>query len=81
MLGASAGLVIEGVHRDALRTVIGAFAGGVFAHLAYDDGRERVDANPAWVKGLRQLVPRRFAGPFRTSLAQPGVNLALAHPG
>lgn len=35
MLGASAGLVIEGVHRDTMRTVIGALAGAVFAHLAY----------------------------------------------
>jgi zinc transporter, ZIP family len=35
MLGASAGLLIEGVDRDALRTAIGVLAGAAFAHSAY----------------------------------------------
>jgi zinc transporter ZupT len=35
MLGASAGLVIEGIGRSAERTALGAVAGAVFVHLAY----------------------------------------------
>ena len=50
MLGASAGLVIEGIHRDALRTAIGALAGVGFAYLAYTlhrPAREPANGRPA----------------------------------
>ena len=44
VIGASAGLVIEGIHRDALRTAIGALAGG---HGSYCQRRSR--KHHAWL--------------------------------
>ena len=57
MLGASAGLVIEGAHRDTMRTVIGALAGG---HGSYCQRRSR--KHHAWLSSLdNTLEPQQLA--------------------
>ena len=54
---ASAGLVIEGTHRDALRTAIGALAGG---HGSYCQRRSR--KHHAWLSSLDECTGSHSEG-------------------
>ena len=81
MLGASAGLVIEGLHRDTTRTVIGAFAGWVFAHLAYTFTSRRHNLRMGALQGANARNAILIVAVMTAHSAAEGVGIGAAFGG
>jgi ZIP family zinc transporter len=81
MVGASAGLVTEGVHRDTMRTAIGALAGGVFAHLAYTFTARHHNARMGVLRGPNARSAILIVAVMTAHSAAEGIGIGAAFGG
>lgn len=79
MLGASAGLVIEGAHRDGLRTAIGVLAGVGFAHLAYTFTARHENLRMGVLRGSSARDAILIVGVMTAHSAAEGIGIGAAY--
>jgi zinc transporter, ZIP family len=78
MLGASAGLIYEGVQRSAARTAFGAFVGGVFVVLAYRVINQRDELTLGSLRGADARKALLIVGIMTAHSAAEGIGVGAA---
>jgi zinc transporter ZupT len=78
MLGASASLLIEGVERSAVRTALGALAGGVFVFVAYRAVGDRTGLVLGALRGSDARKALLIVGVMTAHSAAEGIGVGAA---